>query len=79
MISQLLNYPFLLLLGEFSFTFYMIHMLVMDVFNACVRHFHLNISWGILLPLYFISITVLSYCVYKYYEKPIASKLKKRL
>lgn len=54
-------------------------MLVMDVFNACVRHFHLNIPLGILLPLYFISITVLSYCVYKYYEKPIASKLKKRL
>lgn len=76
-ISMLLNKPIFLLLGEFSFSFYMIHQMGIGILKGCMIRLHVDIPWSISLPLCFVIIVAVSYLVYKYYEKPIASLLKK--
>lgn len=78
-ISTLLNKPFLKLLGEFSFSFYMIHQLALNFFRGCIHQLHIDIPWGIMVIPCFLATIVISYLVYIYYEKPIASILKKKL
>lgn len=78
-ISTILRNRVLQLFDEFSFSFYMIHQLAISFLNGCLHKLHLDISWEITLPVYFIIIVFGSYLVYTYYEKPLASILKKKL
>jgi peptidoglycan/LPS O-acetylase OafA/YrhL len=76
-ISKLLSHHFFVLLGEISFSFYMIHQIVIKLLWAV--NFKLKIiesSILVVLLAFFISI-VLSYVTYKYFEIPINRKFKK--
>ena len=76
-ISMLLNKPIFLLLGKFSFSFYMIHQMGIRILKGCMKVLHIDMPWAISLLLCFVIIVAVSYLVYRYYEKPIASLLKK--
>lgn len=72
-ISEILSNRILVFLGSLSFTFYMIHLLVIHYFGDFLLKQNINMAWKWSIPVYIISITLLSYLINRYYEKPIAS------
>ncbi len=78
-ISSILRHRFLRLLGEFSFTFYMIHQLGISVLKSIFRKMPFELSEFAIFPLIFLLILATSYVVYRYFEKPVASYLTKKL
>ena len=77
-ISCLLNAKLLIIVGSFSFTFYMIHQMGIGVIRAIINKLSLNLYWPLELFACFIIILLTSYFVYKYYENPVLKFLKKR-
>lgn len=73
--SRLLSHPWLMLLGEASYSFYLFHLLIHE---WLVAHFHLqatvlNALWQVLL------VTALSVVLYSFVERPCRRLLLSRV
>lgn len=73
-ISKLLSNKFLVYLGEISFAFYMIHIIVINCYNLLKFNTHLFYTPVLLL----IISLVLSALIFEFFEKPINNYLKRK-
>lgn len=69
-VSKFLSHKSLILLGEISFSFYMLHGLVMRYLLAVERRLHLVQHHYIMMVILFLATLVASYIVYKLVELP---------
>lgn len=76
-LSKLLSNRFLLIGGEISYSFYLIHLLVLSSFVEWQKHAQWEISWQLSVPLLFCLITGLSLLSFYYFEKPVNKLIKK--
>ena len=77
-IFNILRNKLLLKMGEVSFSFYMIHVLAMSIFNRIIAKYNITIDWELKLFIYFIIISIASIIIYNYFEKPVSKYLQKR-
>lgn len=77
-LSRLLSNKYLLIGGEISFSFYLIHLFIIDSYQKMVATYQLQISWMIAIPAIFCLTIGLSLLSYYYFEKP-ANKWVKQL
>lgn len=73
-VSKILNHKILIYLGEISFSFYMIHMIVIKYGNLWFPDLNDFVKIG----LYFVVAIVLSILTFEYFEKPINKWIKKK-
>ncbi|MEG0189127.1 MAG: acyltransferase [Algoriella sp.] len=73
--SKILQHKSLVYLGEISFAFYMIHMIVIKYGNQYLPAINDFSKIG----LYFIIALILSILIFEYFEKPVAKWIKNRL
>lgn len=78
-VLQIFNNRLLYMMGEVSFSFYMIHILAMSLFQKIINKLHIVIDWELKLFVYFILISIASLLIFNLYEKPIANYLQKKL
>ena len=78
-VSRLLSNRFLVIGGEISFSFYLIHLFVLLPYAEWQKGSDLHISWYISIPILFCIITLLSLLSYYYFEKPMNKLVKKLL
>lgn len=78
-ISRLLNQKWIVYLGNISFSVYMIHQLGINVLNALLNKLGYELDWQLRLPLFLIIILIGGVLVNRYYEKPLADILKKKM
>lgn len=78
-LSRLLSNKYLLIGGEISFSFYLIHLFVIDGYMKIAATYHWQISWIIVVPVVFLLTTGLSLLSYYYFEKPANRWVKKLL
>lgn len=77
-ISRFLSNRIIIILGEISFSFYMLHQLVIIFCNGTFKRFGVNMPWELRLC-FEISITLIaSFYVYHNYEKRCSSYLKNK-
>ena len=74
-ISKLLQNKILVYLGEISFGFYMIHMIIIKYGN----YFMTDLNDFIKIGIYFSTSLILSILCFEYFEKPLANKIKEVL
>lgn len=72
-----LNNPVIYNMGKVSFSFYMIHVLVIQGYNRVLDKFCWHIDWGVGLVICFFICIIASFVIYYFYEKPVANYLKK--
>lgn len=77
-ISKLLETKMLVFIGGFSFTFYMIHQMGINVLHSIFSKLGLNMIWELDFSVCFVFILCVSYLVYRYYEVPISKYLRKK-
>lgn len=77
-ISRLLSNKYLVIGGEISFSFYLIHLFIIEGYNWIIRSYDLHIPYQLGIPVILIIVTGLSLLSYYYFEKP-ANKLVKNL
>ncbi|WP_395091736.1 acyltransferase family protein [Vaginella massiliensis] len=73
-ISRILNHRWLIYLGEISFGFYMIHMVVIKYGNLWL----VNVNDFVKIGIYFLVSLFLSFITFEYFEKPINRWIKKK-
>jgi peptidoglycan/LPS O-acetylase OafA/YrhL len=73
--SKVLQNKVLVYLGEISFAFYMIHMIVIKYGNQYLPKMNDFTKIGI----YFITALILSAIIFEYFEKPVAKWIKQRV
>lgn len=78
-ISVILRNKIVMRLGEVSFSFYMIHKLAIATLDTCLCKLHMDISWKVTLPLFFVIILATSFIIYYCYKKPLTSFLKRKI
>lgn len=78
MVSRLLFNRFLVIGGEISYSFYLIHLFVLLSYAKWQKESDFHIDWYVSIPLLFCIITLLSLLSYYSFEKPM-NKLVKRL
>lgn len=78
-ISRLLSNRFLVIGGEISYSFYLIHLLVLLPYAEWQEESGLHIDWYIAVPVLFCIILLLSLLSYYYFEKPMNKLVKKLL
>ncbi|WP_300673862.1 acyltransferase [Soonwooa sp.] len=71
-LSKILKNKYLVYLGEISFAFYMIHLLLIQLYQYCNLPVHYIFTPSILL----IVTTTLSALIFEYFEKPVNRYLK---
>lgn len=77
-LNRFLSHKYMVWLGEISFCFYLIHLLVIRLAEYTIRQYALTMD-GLLLSLIIICISIgLSALAFKYIEKPLNRKLKER-
>lgn len=69
-LSKALSNKFLVYLGEISFSFYMIHLLVINYFS------YLNLDKSVNFLICFLLSLLLSALIYKYYEEPMRKRIR---
>lgn len=77
-ISNFLSNKSLLILGEISFAFYMVHQLVIQLLGLLNYKFHFFENGYLLILTAFVSSLVLSYLVHFYFERPLNYYLRKK-
>ena len=77
-VSRLLSNRFLVIGGEISYSFYLIHLLVLLPYAEWQKGSDYHISWYISIPVLLCIIILLSLLSYYYFEKPM-NKLVKSL
>ena len=78
-ISLLLNQKWMVYLGNISFSIYMIHTLGISVLNIVLNKIGWELDWQLRLPLFLGIILIGGVLVNRYYEKPLADFLKKKI
>ena len=78
-IANLISRPWLIYLGEISFSFYMIHNLVILSIKQILSRIAPGVGWELRLAITVAVTIVLSILINRYYETPIANFLSKRL
>ena len=78
-IANLISRPWLIYLGEISFSFYMIHNLVILSVKQILSRIAPGIGWEPRLAITVVVTILLSILISRYYETPIANYLSKRL
>lgn len=78
-VSRLLSNRLLVIGGEISYSFYLIHLLVLLPYAEWLKRSSYQISWYISIPILFCVITLLSLLSYYYFEKPMNKLVKKLL
>ena len=78
-IANLISRPWLIYLGEISFSFYMIHNLVILSVKQILSRIAPGVGWEPRLAITVIVTILLSILINRYYETPIANYLSKRL
>lgn len=77
-ISRLLSNRFLIIGGEISYSFYLIHLFIILTYTKMAALYQWQVSWMISVPLIFGITITLSLLSYYYFEKP-ANKWVKRI
>lgn len=78
-ITCLLTNKAMLYLGSISFSFYMLHLLIINTSNALLSQLGITLLWEYKLPLYLLFALIASILISKYYEQPIVSFYKKKV
>lgn len=78
MVSRLLSNRLLVIGGEISYSFYLIHLFVLLSYAKWQKESDFHIDWYISIPLLFCVIILLSLFSYYHFEKPM-NKLVKTL
>lgn len=78
-ISRLLSNKYLVIAGEISYSFYLIHLFVLITYVNLQATYGWNINWMISVPILFCMIILLSLLSYYKFEKPMNKLIKKRL
>lgn len=78
-VSRLLSNRFLVIGGEISYSFYLIHLLVLLSYAGWQKESDYPISWYISVPVLFCITISLSLLSYYYFEKPMNKLVKKLL
>ena len=78
-LSSIINRPWLVYLGQISFSFYMIHNLVILSVKQILSRIAPGVGWELRLAITIAVTIVLSILINRYYEIPIANFLSKRL
>ena len=78
-IANLISCPWLIYLGEISFSFYMIHSLVILAVKQMLSRIAPGIGWEPRLAITVVVTILLSILINRYYETPIANYLSKRV
>lgn len=78
-IANLISCPWLIYLGEISFSFYMIHNLVILFVKQILSRIAPGVGWEPRLAITVVVTILLSILISRYYETPIANYLSKRL
>ena len=78
-IANLISRPWLIYLGEISFSFYMIHNLVILSVKQILSRIAPGLGWEPRLVITVAVTIILSILISRYYETPIANYLSKRL
>ena len=78
-IANLISRPWLIYLGEISFSFYMIHNLVILFVKQILSRIAPGVGWEPRLAITVVVTILLSILINRYYETPIANYLSKRL
>lgn len=78
-VSRLLQIKPLVFFGDMSFSFYMVHVLVIRAARRLVGNFGLTVPDAAFIILTLVAATVIAYVVWRYYEKPVTGRLLSRL
>lgn len=78
-ISRLLSNKYLVIGGEISYSFYLIHLLVILTYVELQKNYGWEISWVVSIPVLFSIIVLLSLLSYYYAEKPANKFIKKTI
>lgn len=78
-ISRLLSNRYLIIGGEISYSFYLIHLFILLPYAEWQKGSDLKISWMISVPILFCIVVTLSLISYYYFEKPMNKWIKKKL
>jgi len=76
-IPELLNQRWLIYLGEISFSFYMVHYLVIITVKRVIIYFAPTTPWEVRLVISLIGAIVSGILVNRFFEAPVANKLNK--
>lgn len=78
-ITKFLSNKYMVLAGEISFCFYLLHVLEIQVLNYIKKMFLFDIDLMLFSLIIFIVTLIASFIMYKYIEKPLNRKMKKFL
>ena len=77
-ISRLLSNRFLIIGGEISYSFYLIHLFIILTYTKMAALYQWQLPWTVSVPIIFCITIILSLLSYYYFEKP-ANKWVKRI
>ena len=75
-VSRLLSNRILVIGGEISYSFYLIHLFVLLSYAEWQKGSNFHIAWYISIPILFCIIVLLSLLSYYYFEKPMNKRIK---
>lgn len=75
-VSRLLSNRFLVIGGEISYSFYLIHLFVLLSYTEWQKESNFHIAWYISVPVLFCVIVLLSLLSYYYFEKPMNKRIR---
>ncbi len=75
-LSRSLSNKCLIIGGEISYGFYLIHLLVISTYEQLQKNHHWQISWTIIVPSLLVITILLSLVSYYYFEKPMNKYIK---
>lgn len=75
-LSKALNNRWLITGGEISYSFYLLHLLVLLPYAEWQKTADVKIAWYYSVPALFAGILLLSYLSYRYFEKPMNKRIK---
>lgn len=78
-VTRLLHVRPLVFFGNISFSFYMIHLLVIKAARRLTDRFSLDMPPAVFIPLVLSIAVILAWFVWKYYEQPMKRRLLGRL
>jgi len=78
-ITQFLSNKYMVLAGEISFSFYLLHVMEIQILNYIRKIFSLNMDLMLFSFFIFIATLIASFLMYRFIEKPLNKKVKKFL
>ena len=79
MLSRILSSRLLVIGGEISYSFYLIHLFILLSYAEWQKEAGGHIAWYIAVPLLFCVVIGLSLLSYRYFEKPMNKRVKSLL